>query len=168
MFVTFLAVALFLCCSSLTVAQQVGCSDVPSRTQVVSLIASNYGTDQAGNIPTITLQTSPFGFEGYRVVCSSSSGIRNQYRFVSIVAYFTTSDANVSPPVVPIYVQFEFECANSIWTTTSNLLGAATTNRLPLSSDSAAINATSRTDCAYCLRPTSSLRMSDSINHCSG
>ena len=165
MFTTCLAVALFLCCSSLTVAQQVGCSDFPNRTQVESLIASNYGTDQSGNIPIIRLQTSPFG---YRLMCSSCSGIRNQYRFVSIVAYFTTSDANVSPPGVPIYVQFEFECANSIWTTTSNLLGAATTNRLPLSSDSAAINATSKTECAYCLRPTSALRMSDSINHCCG
>ena len=163
-----LFVAIAGCLSSSTVAQQMGCSNFPNITQVVSLIASNYGTDQAGNIPTITLQTSPFGFEGYRVVCSSSSGIRNQYRFVSIVAYFTTSDSNVSPPGVPIYVQFEFECVKSIWTTISNLLGAATTNRLPLSSDSPAINATSRTDCAYCLRPTSALRMSDSINHCSG
>ena len=163
-----LFVAIVGCLSSLTVAQQVGCSDPPSRTQVVSLIASNYGTDQAGNIPTITLQTSPFGFEGYRVVCSSSSGIRNQYRFVSIVAYFTTNDSNVSPLGVPTYVQFEFECVNSTWETITNLLGAATTNRLPLSSDSPAINATSRTDCAYCLRPTSSLRMSDYINHCSG
>ena len=133
-----------------------------------TLIAQNYASGGQGfQLPTITLQTSPFG---YRVMCSSSSGIRNKYRFVSIVAYYTTSDAGVSGPgVPPIYGQFEFECVNSLWSVTSSLLDSTSTDRTaPLTAASPAVVAANRTDCAYCLKPVSSLRVSDTINHCSG
>ncbi|KAL5493368.1 hypothetical protein EMCRGX_G014542 [Ephydatia muelleri] len=114
----------------------------------------------------IILETSPFGS---RVVCSSSSGIRDQYRFVSIVAYFTTSDASVSPPGVPVYGQFEFECVNSAWSASSTLLDSTSKDRTMLSAGSAAINATITTNCAYCLKQIGSTpeRMSDDTNHCS-
>ena len=163
---TFLAVVLLHCCSSLTEAQQAGCSSLPTSTQVATLIGENYLGFGQGVAPTITLQTSPFG---YRVVCSSSSGFRNQYRFVSIVAYFTTSDASVSPPGVPIYSQFEFECASSTWSATSSLLDNPSKDKTDLSANSAAITANSTTNCAYCLKPSvSPERVSDDTNHCSG
>ena len=168
MFATFLVVVLLHCCSSLTEAQpQPGCSSVPTSTQVTTLIAQNYAGSGQGTPPTILLQTSPFG---YRVVCSSSSGIRNQYRFVSIVAYYTTSDANVSPPGVPIYGQFEFECVSSAWSATSTLLDQTSKDRTLLSAGSAAITANITTNCSYCLKQIGSTpeRVSDDTNHCSG
>ena len=168
MFATFLVAVLLHCCSSLAEAQpQSGCSSLPTSTQVATLIGQNYlGTGQ-GSAPTITLQTSPFG---YRVVCLSSSGFRNQYRFVSIVANYTTSDANVSPPGVPIYGQFEFECVNSAWSATSTLLDNTSKDRTTLSAGSAAITANITTNCAYCLKQSinSPERVSDDTNHCSG
>eukprot|EP00731_Ephydatia_muelleri_P010808 Em0005g1394a len=165
MFVTFLAVVLLHCCASLTEAQQSGCSSFPTSSQVSALIGQNYLGPGQGTPPAITLQTSPFG---YRVVCSSSSGIRNQYRFVSIVANYTTSDGAVSPPGVPIYGQFEFECVNSAWSATSTLLEATSTDRTVLSAGSAAIIANTTTNCAYCLKQSASnVRVSDDTNHCS-
>ena len=75
--------------ATLTIAQQAGCSDPPSSsTQVANLIASNINGAQ-GTV-NITLQMSPAGFM-FRAVCLSSSGIRNQYRFVSIVAYYSVN-----------------------------------------------------------------------------
>ena len=166
MFATFLAVVLLHCCASLTEAQQSGCSSFPTSSQVSALIGQNYLGPGQGTPPAITLQTSPFG---YRVVCSSSSGIRNQYRFVSIVANYTTSDGAVSPPGVPIYGQFEFECVNSEWSATSTLLEATSTDRTVLSAGSAAIIANTTTNCAYCLKQSASnVRVSDDTNHCSG
>ena len=156
------------CCASLTKAQpQPGCSSLPTSTEVPVLIAQNFAAGgQLPNPPTITLQASPFG---YRVVCSSSSGKRDQYRFVSIVANYTTSDAMVSPAGVPIYGQFEFECVNSAWSATSSLLEATSTDRTVLSAGSAAITANITTNCAYCLkRSASNVRVSDDTNHCSG
>ncbi|KAL5493408.1 hypothetical protein EMCRGX_G014585, partial [Ephydatia muelleri] len=164
MFATFLVVVLLHCCSSLTEAQpQPGCSSVPTSTQVTTLIAQNYAGSGQGTPPTILLQTSPFG---YRVVCSSSSGIRNQYRFVSIVAYYTTSDANVSPPGVPIYGQFEFECVSSAWSATSTLLDQTSKDRTLLSAGSAAITANITTNCLKQIGSTPE-RVSDDTNHCS-
>ena len=164
---TFLAVVLLHCCSSLTEAQQAGCSSLPTSTQVATLIGQNYLGFGQGLAPTIMLQTSPFG---YRVVCSSSSGFRNQYRFVSIVAYYTTSDASVSPAGVPIYGQFEFECASSAWSVTSSLLDNPSKDRTALSANSAAITANITTNCSYCLKRSvsSTERVSDDTNHCSG
>ena len=168
MFATFLVAVLLHYCSSLAEAQpQSGCSSLPTSTQVATLIAQNYlGTGQ-GSAPTITLETSPFG---YRVVCLSSSGFRNQYRFVSIVAYFTTSDTAVSASGVPIYVQFEFECVSSAWSATSTLLDNTSKDRTMLSASSAAINASITTNCAYCLKQSDSSpeRVSNDTNHCSG
>ena len=161
-----LFVAAVGCLTSLTAAQQAGCSSFPTNTQVATLISQNYVGNGQGLAPTITLETSPFG---YRVVCSSSSGIRNQYRFVSIVAYYTTSDASVSPPGVAIYGQFEFECVNSVWSATSTLLENPTTDRITLSAGSAAITANITTNCSYCLKQgASNVRVSDDTNHCSG
>ena len=162
-----LFVAAVGCLTSLTAAQQAGCSSFPTNTQVATLISQNYLGNGQGLAPTITLETSPFG---YRVVCLSSSGFRNQYRFVSIVAYYTTSDAAVSPPGVPIYGQFEFECVNSAWSATSTLLETPTTDRTTLSAGSAAITANITTNCAYCLKQSVSSpeRVSDDTNHCSG
>ena len=158
---------LLQCCSSLTKAQQPGCSSVPTSTEVETLIAQNYVGAGQGTPPTIVLQTSPFG---YRVVCSSSSGIRNQYRFVSIVAFYTTSDGAVSPPGVPIYGQFEFECVSSAWSATSTLLDTTSKDRTLLPEGSAAITANTTTNCAYCLKQSVSSpeRVSDDTNHCSG
>eukprot|EP00731_Ephydatia_muelleri_P010827 Em0005g1413a len=158
-----LVVMLLHCCSSLTEAQQSGCSNLPTSTQVTTLIAQNFAPGgQSQNPPTITL---PFG---YRVVCSSSSGFRNQYRFVSIVVYYTTSDASMSPAGVPIYGQFEFECISSAWSATSSLLDNPSKDRTMLSAGSPAITANITTNCAYCLKPSvSPERVSDDTNHCS-
>ena len=172
MFATFLVVVLLHCCSSLTKAQQPGCSSVPTSTEVETLIAQNFAAGgQSQNPPTIRLQSSPFG---YRVVCSSSSGFRNQYRFVSIVANYNTSDANVSLPGVAIYGQFEFECVSSAWSATSSLLQLNTTSkdRTTLSAGSPAITANITTNCAYCLKKSVNVsspeRESNDTNHCSG
>ena len=164
---TFLAVVLLHCCYSLTEAQQAGCSSLLTSTQVATLIGQNYAGSGQGVAPTITLQTSPFG---YRVVCSSSSGFRNQYRFVSIVAYYTTSDASLSPTGAPIYGQFEFECVSSAWSATSTLLDNPSKDRTMLSAGSPAINANITTNCSYCLKRSVSSpeRVSDDTNHCSG
>eukprot|EP00731_Ephydatia_muelleri_P010814 Em0005g1400a len=175
MFATFLVAVLLHCCSSLAEAQpQSGCSSLPTSTQVETLIAQNYaGGGQSMNLPTVTLQTSPFG---YRVVCSASSGFRNQYRFVSIVANFTTSGPYaVNPPGegVLIYGQFEFECvttgAVTDWSATSSLLDTTSKDRTILSAGSAAITANITTNCAYCLKQSvsSTERVSDDTNHCS-
>ena len=144
----------------LTTAQQAGCSGPPSSTQVQSLIASNLNDPQG--TATITLQS-------FRVVCLSSSGIRNQYRFVSIVANYSANEGT------PQYGQFEFECDASTsninaWSSTGNLLDLARFNRVNLTANSSAINATNRTDCAYCLNSGSMSppRFTDTVNHCSG
>ena len=146
-------------------AQQAGCSTPPSwtTTQVANLIANNLNGPQGS--ATITLQMSPAGFT-FRVVCLSSSGIRDQYRFVSIVAYYTNSNTGLTQ-----YGQFEFECVSSVWSATGNLLDTAIFNRVvPLAANSPAINATNRTDCAYCLNSgsLSPPRYTDTVNHCSG
>ena len=157
------------CALSPSAAQQMGCSASFTASQVAALIASNYaGTGQGSLPPTITLQLSPEGLS-YNVVCAASSGVRDQYRFVSIVAYFTTSDANVSPPGVPIYRQFEFECVNSVWSATSSFLENTVFDRTTLTSTSAAVSANNRTDCGYCLNPifSSPPRRADTVNHCS-
>eukprot|EP00731_Ephydatia_muelleri_P010759 Em0005g1345a len=146
-------------------AQYQGCSSSFTETQVQSLIASNYVGSGQGTAPTITLQLSPAGFK-FRVVCLSSSGIRNQYRFVSIVAYFTTSDTAVSPSGVPVYVQFEFECVGSVWSATSSILDSTSLDRTQLTTTASAISVANRTDCSYCLKPVQSPRQSDQINHC--
>ena len=150
------------CLASLTVAQQAGCNSLSNSTQVENLISANFaGTGQASSSFVIVLQTAPEGFK-YRVVCASSSGIRNQYRFVSIVAYYTNNG------VGPVYGQFEFECVNSVWSATSIFLEATVFDRTTLTSTSAAVSANNRTDCGYCLNPTFSSppRSTDAVNHC--
>ncbi|KAL5493359.1 hypothetical protein EMCRGX_G014529 [Ephydatia muelleri] len=145
-------------------AQQQGCNAPLSNADVEALIASNYATPQATVLPTIKLVTSPVGF---RLICLASFGFRNQYRFVSLVAYFTTSDATVSPPGVPIFGQFEFECIGGSWSSTSTLLDASSFNREILSSNAPAINASLRTDCSLCLNSRRvPNRNTDPINHC--
>ena len=156
------------CVATLTTAQQAGCSGPPTESQVQSLIASNINGPQG--TATITLQMSPAGFT-FRVVCLSSSSIRDQYRFVSIVAYYTNSNTGLTQ-----YGQFEFECDASTsyaWSSspTGTLLDAAIFNRVQtLAVDSPAINAPNRTDCAYCLNSgfKSPPRYTDTVNHCSG
>ena len=150
------------CLASLTVAQQAGCNSLPSGTQVENLISANFaGTGQGSSSNVIVFQPAPEGFT-YRVVCASSSGIRNQYRFVSIVAYYTNNG------VGPVYGQFEFECVNSVWSATSTFLENTVFDRTTLTSTSAAVNANNRTDCGYCLNPTFSSppRSADAVNHC--
>ena len=151
------------CLTSLTVAQQAGCNSLPNSVLVESLISANLRGLQDTAPPTIVLQTAPEGFK-YRVVCASSSGIRNQYRFVSIVAYYTNN--GVGP--VPVYGQFEFECVNSVWSATSTFLESTSFDRTTLNSTSAAVSANNRTDCGYCLNPTFSSppRSTDAVNHC--
>ena len=154
------------CVATLTTAQQAGCSGPPSdSTQVANLIASNINGAQG--TANIMLQISPAGFM-FRVVCLSSSGIRNQYRFVSIVAYYFNSNGGTTQ-----YGQFEFECVNSAWMASSTILDLATHNQQTLTANSPAINATNRTDCFYCLNsnyisPPAPPRFTDTINHCSG
>ena len=151
------------CVATLTTAQQAGCSGPPSESQVQSLIYSNINGAQG--TATITLQMSPAGFT-FRVVCLSSSGVRNQYRFVSIVAYYTNSNTGVTQ-----YGQFEFECVSSVWSDTSPILGQFTLyNQQTLMANSPAITAANRTDCAYCLNSgfASPPRFTDTVNHCSG
>ena len=97
-------VLLFVCVlgffASLTVAQQAGCNSLPNSAQVENLISANFaGTGQGSSSFVIVLQTAPEGFKN-RVVCASSSGVRNQYRFVSIVAFYTING------VGPEYGQF--------------------------------------------------------------
>ena len=143
-------------------AQQAGCSGPPSSTQVATLIASNLNGSQG--IQTITLQMSPAGFM-FRVVCLSSSGIRDQYRFVSIVAYFISSNGGT-----PQYGQFEFECVSSVWNATSTILDLASYDQQTLMANSLKINASITTNCSYCLNSDfmSPPRYTDTVNHCSG
>ena len=148
--------------TSLTIAQKAGCNSPPNGTQVENLISANLAAfGQSSLPPTIVLQTAPEGFKD-RVVCASSSGIRNQYRFVSIVAYYTNNGAG------PVYGQFEFECVNSAWSATSTFLELTVSDRTTLTSTSAAVNANNRTDCGYCLNPafSSPPRSADAVNHC--
>eukprot|EP00731_Ephydatia_muelleri_P010849 Em0005g1435a len=164
-----IVLAYSLSSSSLASAELEGCNTSFTDDQVATLIAKNYvGAGQSSLVPTITLQPSPNGFT-FRVVCSSLSGKRNQYRFVSIVAYYTTSDGAVSPPGVPIYGQFEFECVSSAWSATSSLLDNPSKDRTTLSAGSPAITANITTNCAYCLKKSvsSTERVSDDTNHCS-
>eukprot|EP00731_Ephydatia_muelleri_P019734 Em0012g559a len=162
--ITVLVIALVGCIApSLTAAQQSGCGIPSSNAQVASLIAGNYATPQGTTLPTIVLQTSPqWSTLSYRILCLSTSGIRDQYRFVSIVAYYTKDGQG------PEYGQYEFECVQSQWSSSSTLLDASQFNRQIRTASSPAINATLRTDCSYCLAPTLSLsyRTSDAINHC--
>ena len=148
--------------ASLTVAQQGGCNSLPNGHQVENLISANLAGTGEGSFPKVTvLQTAPEGFT-YRVVCASSSGIRNQYSFVSIVAYY------INNGVGPVYGQFEFECVNSVWSATSTFLENTMFDRTTLTSTSAAVSANNRTDCGYCLNPTISSppRSTDAVNHC--
>ena len=157
-----LFVGALVCLASLTVAQQAGCNSLPNSAEVPNLISANFaGGGQGSSSYVIVLQTAPRGFT-YRVVCASSSGVRNQYRFVSIVAYYTNNG------VGPVYGQFEFECVNSVWSATSTFLESTAFDRTTLSSTSAAVSANNRTDCGYCLNPTFSSppRSADTINHC--
>ena len=159
----FLFVAVVCCLVSQINAQQAGCSGPPSdSTQVATLIARNINGPQG--TATITLQMSPAGFM-FRVVCLSSSGIRNQYRFVSIVAYYLNSNTGLTQ-----YGQFEFECVSSVWSATSTILDQTFYNRQPLMTNSSAITATNRTNCSYCLNSNynSPPRFTDTVNHCSG
>ena len=155
--------------SSLAAAQLMGCDSSFTDAQVAALIGQNYLASGQGSVPpTITLQMSPEGFT-FRVVCSSLSGIRNQYRFVSIVAYFTSSKPTSVSPGVPLYGQFEFECVNSVWSATSTLLDNTLFDRTEYTTAAfSAVNATITTSCAYCLKPSRSERVSDTVNHCSG
>ena len=156
-----LFVGALVCLASLTVAQQAGCNSLPNSAQVENLIAANIRGVGQGSLPVIMLQTAPERFT-YRVVCASSSGVRNQYRFVSIVAYYTNNGAG------PVYSQFEFECVNSVWSATSTFLENTVYDITTLSSTSAAVSANNRTDCGYCLNPTfrSPPRSTDTVNHC--
>ena len=150
------------CLASLTVAQLAGCNSLLNSVQVENLIsASFFGSGQGSSSYIIVLQMAPEGFT-YRFVCASSSGIRNQYRFVSIVAYYTNNG------VGPVYGQFEFECVNSVWSATSTFLENTVFDRTTLTSISAAVSANDRTDCGYCLNPTFSSppRSTDAVNHC--
>ena len=149
------------CLKSLTVAQQAGCN-LPNSTQVVNLITECFfGSGQGSSSIVIVLQTAPEaqGFT-YRLVCASSSGVRNQYRFVSIVAYYTNNG------VGPVYGQFEFECVNSVWSATSTFLETTSFDRKTLTTTSAAVSANNITDCGYCLNPTFSSppRSTDAVN----
>ena len=162
MFPAFLVVSLAYFAPFLAGAQLLGCGIPSTDTEVASLIAGNYGTAQSSALPTIVLQTAstPMGFR-YRIVCLSSSGFRDQYRFVSIVAYYTKDGGG------PEYGQYEFECVQSHWTSSSILLEQNVFNRRILTSTSPALNASLRTDCSYCLSPFFlSTRASDPINHC--
>ena len=158
------------CLSSLSVAQQAGCSNLPNSSEVARLVSDNSAAvgEQATStsFPTITLHMSPAGFT-FRVVCTSSSGIRNQYRFVSIVAYFTNITNGSGAGEEPQYGQFEFECTDSEWAARSNILNQTLYDRTTLASNSIAINASQRTDCSYCLNPVPSPpRFADTVNHC--
>lgn len=162
----FIAVALSLAilCSALLVAsaQQPGCSASFTDVEVAGLIASSYGSAQGSLLPTIILRFAPQGFK-FRIVCLSSSGFRDQYRFVSIVAYYTKDG------VGPEYGQYEFECVQSRWTSSSILLEQNIFNRLILTSNDPAINVSLRTDCSYCLSSKFlAHRGTDPVNHCKG
>lgn len=136
-------------------AQEIGCDATFSDTEAASLIASNYASS-GGATSTVQLQTSPDGFS-LRVVCLSSYGVRDRYRFVSLVAYFSLNGG------VPQYGQFEFECVNAAWSANSPFLSTSTTRRAILAADALAISAAPRTDCAYCLN---NLYYTDPVNHC--
>ena len=163
MIAVFVIASLACIAPPLTAAQQSGCGIPSSETQVAGLIAGNYASAQGALLPSIVLQASlQWSNLSYRIVCLSTSGIRDRYRFVSIVAYYTINGQG------PEYGQYEFECVQSQWSSHSTLLDVSLFNRVILTVSSPAINATLRTDCSYCLRPTQSLsfRVSDAINHC--
>ena len=155
-------VAILWSAPRVSLAQQPGCSASFTESQVAILIANSYATPQGTGLPTIVLHDDPQGFR-FRVVCLSSSGFRDQYRFVSIVAYYTIGDGE------PMYVQHEFECVLSQWAASSSRLDVNHFNRLLLQPTDPAITASVRTDCSYCLSSKIlTSRATDPINHCKG
>ena len=157
MFRRLLLVAVFLhCLSSWARAQEAGCDASFNDLQVAGLIASNLVT----TAPSIVLQTSPAGFS-FRAVCLSSSGVRDRYRFVSLVVYYSLNGSS------PLYGQFEFECVNSTWSATSSVLSTASQGRVILAADAPAITATVKTDCALCVNYLNG-QLVDSVHHCYG
>ncbi|KAL5493715.1 hypothetical protein EMCRGX_G014934 [Ephydatia muelleri] len=155
MFRRLLLVAVFLhCLSSWARAQEAGCDASFNDLQVAGLIASNLVT----TAPSIVLQTSPAGFS-FRAVCLSSSGVRDRYRFVSLVVYYSLNGSS------PLYGQFEFECVNSTWSATSPVLSVASQGRVILAADAPAITATVKTDCALCVNYPNA-QVVDSVHHC--
>ena len=155
-------VAILWSAPRVSLAQQPGCSASFTESQVAILIANSYATPQGTGLPTIVLHDDPQGFR-FRVVCLSSSGFRDQYRFVSIVAYYTIDGGE------PMYVQHEFECVQSQWAASSSRLDVNHFNRLLLQPTDPAITASVRTDCSYCLSSKIlTSRATDPINHCKG
>lgn len=162
MFRRLLLTALLIgCLPSWASAQEGGCNASFTDSLVAGLIASSY-VSSVTTAPSVALQTSPAGFS-FRPVCLSSSGVRNRYRFVSLVAYYSLNGSSLQ------YGQFEFECVNSAWSATSPILRTALSGRVILAPDSPALNATVRTDCSLCLNLNyASYYMKDPVNHCYG
>lgn len=162
MFRRLLLTALLIgCLPSWASAQEGGCNASFTDSLVAGLIASSY-VSSVTTAPSVALKTSPAGFS-FRPVCLSSSGVRNRYRFVSLVAYYLLNGSSLQ------YGQFEFECVNSAWSATSPILRTAPSGRVILAPDSPALNATVRTDCSLCLNLNyASYYMKDPVNHCYG
>ena len=163
-----------------TAAQFVGCGTNFTDSQVASLIIVSYGYEPPINLRYITLQNSPAGFK-FRLVCLGSSGKREQYSTISLVAYYTITNSS-GVTTEPMYGQFEFVCYG-LWPSRSNgewpwSLPPKSppfgnfSGRLILAPTAPAITAPLRTDCAYCLpinSPTlyfNNYYYTDPINHC--
>ena len=159
MAVGLLQVSWFFSCVCLVHAQ--GCAE-PTDENILSAI------DRSLTVQTATA-TDVFLLNA-RIVCLASSGARNRYNFVSVVATYTTDTS-----ADPVTAQFEFTCSLPTWfATDSGVLGVnPALNMKFLSAGDPVLTAELRTDCSTCISLTHpsvvSLNLtSDEVTHCVG
>lgn len=94
-------------------------------------------------------------------VCASIPTQRGKFRFTSVVANYTDSNRPSSGVIVS---QFELMCDDGTWMTSFFNSRSVTTP------NDATFDTPLRTDCAFCVKPTSVVlnpeRNYDSITHC--
>ena len=153
----------FLSCVCLVHAQ--GCAE-PTDENIRSAIDFSL-TVQTKNQTDVFLMNAS-------IVCLASSGARDRYNFVSVVATYTTDTS-----ADPVTAQFEFRCgtgASPLWLASEKgVLGVdPALNMKLLSADDPVLTAELRTDCSTCISLTNpfadrhSSLTPDNVTHCVG
>ena len=94
----------------------------------------------------------------YNLVCLSTSGIRDKFSYVSVVAEYridNQTDSNMS--------QFEFGCNGVIWGLTNG-----SSDDIVTTPPDARLNTTLRTDCSRCLNYRRPGSINNNTEHCQG
>ena len=124
---------------------------------------------------TVQIGTTDVFLLNARIVCLASSGARDRYNFVSVVATYTTDTS-----ADPVTAQFEFSCGTSTtppswFATDAGVLGVdASLNMELLSAGDPVLTAELRTDCSTCISLTSPIAVNhssltpDDVTHCVG